>query len=276
MWSLVEYVSLRLIRKFFFTERLLTTIGSWVPYYRTNYNQFNPGAIVDKYERKCRSNGYELQGQVVLELGAGATNSTCYELSARKCETVYAFEPYAHFHDVTDRKLLASISRIHAEDSKVIANRVHRINDLTQISHRTVDIIFSNSVLEHVHDPDTLFETISGYMSESSIMIHFVDYRDHFFKYPYHFLLFSKKTWERWLNPGDLYRWRLGDHRRLLARAGYSVKIDDIKRDTEQFVKIKNRISSDLNADDPDINVTECTIIAHRGELHSTTTTPRP
>lgn len=24
--------------------------------------------------------------------------------------------------------------------------------------------------------------------------------------------MFSKKTWNTWLNPGDLYRWRLDDH----------------------------------------------------------------
>ena len=35
-------------------------------------------------------------------------------------------------------------------------------------------------------------------------MLHVVDYRDHFFKYPLHFLQFSQNTWRRFLNPGRL------------------------------------------------------------------------
>jgi len=54
--------------------------------------------------------------------------------------------------------------------------------------------------------------------------LHYVDMRDHFFKYPFEMLTYSKQTWQSWLNPtSNLNRYRIPDYRRAFEawlRAG--------------------------------------------------------
>jgi hypothetical protein len=75
-------------------------------------------------------------------------------------------------------------------------------------------------------------------------MIHRVDYRDHFFKYPYFFLMFSDWVWNTFLNPGDLYRWRLDDHLEAAKRAGVRVETTYIETDHEAYRRLNHRILS--------------------------------
>jgi hypothetical protein len=86
-------------------------------------------------------------------------------------------------------------------------------------------------------------------------MLHIVDYRDHFFKYPYHFLQFRKNTWNRWLNPGDLPVWRIYDHIEQLEAAGFTVRIFEEVRDLPEYAKIAEYVSSDYRREDERIAV---------------------
>jgi len=90
--------------------------------------------------------------------------------------------------------------------------------------------------------------------------LHIVDYRDHFFKYPLHFLQFSEQTWQSFLNPGDLPRWRLGQHVTALKHAGFQVIVLHQEIDVDNFAWIQQRISNHFDLTDPTLGVLRAVI----------------
>ena len=72
------------------------------------------------------------------------------------------------------------------------------------------DIVCSTSVFEHLGDPTGVLDALVSLTAEKGIHLHYIDLRDHFFKYPVEMLTFPEKTWKNWLNPtSNLNRWRL-------------------------------------------------------------------
>jgi SAM-dependent methyltransferase len=137
-----------------------------------------------------------------------------------------------------------------------LSTQVCRVRQLNAIEGGSIDLILSGSVLEHVSDPLALFAQLRRLLVPGGAMLHIVDYRDHFFKYPYHFLQFRKATWNRWLNPGDLPVWRLYDHLDQLKAAGFSTRVLAESRDREAYAAIAAHVSSDYNRDDERLQAT--------------------
>ena len=136
-----------------------------------------------------------------------------------------------------------------------IKSGVRRIKELKIIEDQSIDLILSNSVLEHVLEPQELFSELKRVLKNNGVMLHIVDYRDHFFKYPYHFLQFSKKIWNRFFNPGDLPVWRLDDYLQIIKELDLSIQILDQQVDKDSFEIIKPYISSDYDPSDTFIGV---------------------
>jgi SAM-dependent methyltransferase len=254
LWSNLEYVTLRLIRRFLFTGEALDRLGGLIPYWRVNQGRLDPAPIVSAYQRLAREAGRGLDNIRAVELGCGAANGTGYEWTARLGGTWTGVEPFARFDPELDARLreetawrhpgappgedtLHATSAAHAPDAAcetATARRtgaaVRRVNDLDALDDASADVIVSNSVLEHVSDPAALFRQCARVLAPGGFMLHRVDYRDHFFKYPFHFLTFSREFWDNVLNPGDLPRLRLDDHLALLTRAGFAVSV--VERET--------------------------------------------
>ncbi len=264
IFSKAEYIFLRLLRRFLFSDNCLVKYGTIIPHYQQNSNQHCPDLIVDRYELYARGHGLTLSGKCVLELGPGVTNSAAYELVARGSAMVYAYEPYARYDSRTDQKLLLSISEKYGVDPYRISGSIKRIECLDGLPEGGIDVILSHSVLEHVETPLELFRALHEKLDQSGIMLHHVDYRDHFFKYPFHKLVFSKKMWNRWLNPGNLPGWVLKDHLCMLREAGFNAEAYDIVRDPVNFGKVKRFISRDYDRDDPMLDIVLCSIIARK------------
>ena len=264
LFSKIEYVLLRLLRRHFFSNDFLERFGAFIPYYLKNCNQSDPRHVVDKYEPCAKKNGFPLNGKIVLEIGPGVTNSTAYELSARGCAQVYAYEPYAKFNLEADKRQFIGICQRYNTPQNEICSKVKRVQKLEGVEDGTIDLVFSHSVLEHVNDPEWLLKILYRKLNSHGIMIHQVDYRDHFFKYPYHILLFSKNIWRRWLNPGDLPGWRLKDHLSMFDETGYDISVDNIREDPVNFEKIRNFISEDYDQKDSSLAVSHCTIVVRK------------
>lgn len=254
--SNLEYVSLRLLRRFVLSDRFLLRFGGLVPYYRTNLNQVDPAPVADSYVRHLASANYSPEGKHVLEIGVGRTNSTCYEIAARfPTASLIGFEPYVEFGGKEDEMLLRAVASRHRREPASLAGSVCRVRDLDCIADNGVDLVLSNSVLEHVADPLALFRRLRHVLAPGGAMLHLVDYRDHFFKYPYHFLQFDRATWNRWLNPGDLPVWRLYDHVEQLEAAGFSVSVLGETRDPKAFSSIAADVSPVFRRDDERVQV---------------------
>jgi SAM-dependent methyltransferase len=262
--GIVEYVALRLARRFVVTDGLLKRLGGLFPgYCGTNANEVDARPVIEMYERSIARSGRRLPvDPVVLEIGSGATNSVGYALAqlplAGALGKIVLLEPFVRLDEAADRR--------HRVDLPPgIAQRVQRVSTLQGIASGSVDLVLSNAVLEHLRDPASTFAELDRVMTPSAIMVHAVDYRDHFFKYPFHFLLFPKRLWDRWLDPGDLPRWRLGDHLRLLQARGFRAEVLEVESLPGEFAKIADRIHPEFDRSDPNLAVTKATLLVRHG-----------
>ncbi|MCK4793429.1 MAG: class I SAM-dependent methyltransferase, partial [Desulfobacteraceae bacterium] len=232
-----------------------------------NQNQADPKPIVDEYERHFRAQNVLPSDITILEIGAGATNSTGYEMAARGWGEIYLLEPYVNFAEAQDRELLEKLCLERNLDEQWLKARVARLKSMQEVENESMDVILSSSVLEHVSDPHEFFAGLEKALKKDGAMLHVADFRDHFFKYPYHFLQFSKKTWNRWLNPGNLPAWRLSDHLSIMKDLDLTVQILHHRVDREAFEKIKRYVSKDYDLDDPLLAVTTAVLWVKKKSL---------
>jgi hypothetical protein len=104
----------------------------------------------------------------------------------------------------------------------------------TGLGEDSVDVVFSNSVLEHVPGPviEEMFAESLRILPPGGVMFHSVNCGDH---YAYadrrisqlHYLKFSERQWKPW-NNAFLYqnRLRARDFTEMAKRLGYAVEID--------------------------------------------------
>lgn len=261
--GVVEYVALRVARRFLFTEGTLRRFGRLVPYYRTNMNEVDAAPVVELYRRCLARAGARLPDRpVILEIGSGATNSVGYALARSPLAgaegRVLLYEPYAVLDARADARDRAAVP-------EEVTRRVERVRSLDGVAPGSVDLVLSHSVLEHVRDFESTLAGLDRVLAPTGIMLHAVDYRDHFFKYPYHFLLFSRQVWERWLDPGDLPRWRLGDHLRRLRARGLHAQVIDSESMPEEFAKVAPRMDAGFDRADPYVAVARAILLVSRG-----------
>lgn len=253
-----EYVTLRLVRRFLFSERMANRLARCLPYYAPSVNEAQPLHIVDEYAGSLASAGATFAGRRVLEVGAGRTNAVGHGLLAAGANKVTLLEPYVAFDAGRDATLRASVPAFAAAD----ASAIRRVAHFAEIDTASIDVLLSNSVLEHVRDLRTFLADCRRVLAPDGLMLHVVDYRDHFFKYPYAFLTFREATWKRWLDPGDLPRWRLPDHLREFAAAGFTTDVLARESAAEEFARVRTRLADPFADGTPGIEVTRATFSA--------------
>ena len=263
--SNLEYVPLRLLRRFVVNGRLLQRLGAILPYHEPSQNEASSDPIVGDYGRHLALAGATFRGADVLEIGSGRTNSVGYALAREGARRVTCFEPHAGFDREGDARLLAAIAAASGKPAAALAAQIVRTTSLAAVADASVDLVLSSSVLEHVRDLRGLLAEVGRVLRPGGAMLHLVDYRDHFFKYPFHFLQFSETVWERWLDPGDLPRWRLSGQLRMLGEMGYRVDVLALTRDDDGFAKIAPHLAAGFDATDPEMAVTHAVLFARRG-----------
>jgi hypothetical protein len=269
----IEYIVLRMVRRFLF-PRALRGIGRYVPYYRVNVSESNPEQTCRLYTDWLATTGWSVAGRNVVEIGSGATNGAAYALICSGAAHVWCIEPHSSFDHRRDQALLERVARLHDREPKEIAGAVSRCNSLRSVGLAKAHIVLSHSVLEHVSDLPRLCSEMNAALSDRGAMLHLVDYRDHFFKYPLHFLQFSEKNWKRFLDPGDLPRWRLSTHKQELERAGFHVRVLQQEADPRALELIKPYISRDFDIGDESLGVIHAVLYCERATAADTLTCP--
>jgi len=261
--SNIEYLPLRLIRRFCFNGKFLDKYGSIIPYYKSNFNKINPPQIISSYKQYLDLANIDYQSvSSILEIGVGSTNSSGYEMALHGFANdgrIILFEPFAEFDNELDKVLLKKTNLCNRSTGKV-----KRIKDIFEVDPDSIDLVLSYSVLEHVTDFCGLMSELKRVMNPNSVMVHIVDYRDHFFKYPYHFLQFSDKTWEDYLNPGDLPRWRLSDHLKHLSELNLSVEVLYSDIDESAAAKIRPHINPRFKDYDKNLFVAKSVLLVRK------------
>ena len=148
-----------------------------------NLNQLNPISIISEYKKYLNIAKIDPMGLVsILEIGVGATNSTGYEMAHQgfaQGGKIFMLEPYTVFDPLLDNKLFTTIGY-----DEAIRNKVNRLTNISGIKTNSVDLILSNSVLEHVEDFLDLMGQLRRVLKPKEYMLHIVDYRDHFLNIP--------------------------------------------------------------------------------------------
>lgn len=117
----------------------------------------------------------------------------------------------------------------------------------TKLPDASIDIVFSNSVLEHVPGPviEAIFREARRILPPGGVMIHGVNCGDH---YAYtdrsinqlHYLSYSSARWEKWQNR-FLYQNRLRamDFTELAKKSGFTVELDTSKARPERLKQLE-------------------------------------
>ena len=244
-WSQLEYTVLRLVRRWLLTDRLIERFAAHLPYVEENVGTSDPEAVASKWQKAAERTGLSLAGARIAELGSGRGFETGQVLLKVGALSWTGIEP----------------NRV-SEDPPA---PLRHVNWAGELDAGKTDLILSHSVLEHIRQPDPLLADLRRALAPDGAMIHVVDYRDHFFKYPYQFLTFSEDAWRRWLDPGDLPRWRLYDHVAWFEQAGWNVQILDEERDAPAFERIKDRLRPPFDDAPDSVAVTAATLVVRPG-----------
>ncbi len=122
-----------------------------------------------------------------------------------------------------------------------------------------VDMILSNSVLEHVDDLAGAVADLARGTAPGGQHFHFIDLRDHFFRHPFEMLCYSEKSWRTFLNPGsNLNRLRVWDYERLFLASFPRVTVQVRYSDLPAFHAARARIRPEfLSGDEARDGVTQ-------------------
>ena len=192
------------------------TIKSWF-----EKNVFNPYEIDGNkhadyalMQLKNITSNINISGESILEIGPGGNYYLACLLLQNGAKKVFVIDNENH-HFFSNQEI-AIYKKLYPEsisDTKTInQDKITVINygrhETIPLSDNCVDIIYSNAVLEHVHDPKRLLEECQRILRVSGIMMHQIDYRDHIFsqkslfflKIPNIFFNFFFKNTGMWVN----------------------------------------------------------------------------
>ncbi|MEW6028211.1 MAG: hypothetical protein ACOYZ8_12655 [Chloroflexota bacterium] len=246
----IRYVSLRLIRRFLpdGLARFLLLRGIVI---RPGLETSDPAAAVQRYADVLSARGLSLRGKRVLVfgyggrfdigtglLGAGAAHVVLCDKYAPPDEAhnlgLYSAAPqyfYLENGRVRPRPELMTLFQADIRD-------VHPHSDL-----EPVDLVVSSSVYEHLDDVEGITGALAALTRPSGLHVHFVDLRDHYFKYPFEMLRFSETVWKNWLNPSTNHnRYRLWNYRRAFEACFGRVEIQILSREEEAFRRLLPKI----------------------------------
>jgi hypothetical protein len=118
-----------------------------------------------------------------------------------------------------------------------------------------VDIMLSISVFEHLDDVPGITQALSKLTAQNGINLHYIDLRDHYFKYPFEMLRFSETTWQRWLNPTSNHnRYRMKDYEHVFCQNFGAVEVEVVNREEHAFKKVIPKIRPEFLTGDPVID----------------------
>ena len=246
----LPYLIPRLIRHFL-PEKLVRTLLLRNIIIHPGLETDNPFAAVKRYVEVLAERGLSFQGKRVLVFGYGGRFDIGFGLLKEGAAHVILCDKYAPPDEAHNLLTFASEEKYFAVENKGLRPRpewitlleadIRDVNVTREIE--PVDFVISSSVYEHVDDVEGITRALAGLTKPDGLQIHYVDLRDHFFKYPFEMLRFSENAWRRWLNPSTNHnRYRLWEYRNAFNACFEQVEIKVLTREEEAFRKLLPRI----------------------------------
>jgi hypothetical protein len=258
----LPYLIPRLIRHFL-PEKLVRALLLRNIIIQSGMETNSPSAAIQRYADVLSKRGVSFQGKRVLVFGYGGRFDIGLGILKEGAVHVILCDRYAPPDEAHNRHMFTAEGKYFVMEHKGLRPRPAWMTlleaDIRDI-HATgkmepVDIVISSSVYEHLDDVEGITRALAGLTKSDGIQIHYVDLRDHYFKYPFEMLRFSENTWRRWLNPSSNHnRYRLWDYRRAFQACFADVEVEIISREEDAFRKALPHlrpefVSGDINED---------------------------
>lgn len=223
----------------------------------------DPAAAVEQYLEVLTKQGVTITGKRVLVFGYGGRFAVGVDLLKRGAAHMVLCDHFVLLDTERNRELLSAYGQYLKVEHDEVQPRGEFITLLhgdireesiqRQISQ--VDIILSTSVFEHLDDVPGITKALAKLTAPQGVHLHFVDLRDHFFKYPFEMLKFSEGVWRNFLNPtSNLNRYRLNDYKREFELNFRSVEIKVLERLVEEFRKAQEQILPEFKTGDETVD----------------------
>jgi hypothetical protein len=222
----------------------------------------DPQAAASRYGEVLASAGYPLSGKRVLIFGYGGNFALGCMLLRQGAGQVVLCDRYAPPDHLRNTQLLAEFADYLRQDGEQVFPRGENITllqaDIRQVSPddlAAVDYVFTTSVYEHLDDVEGITRALAALTHTGGTHLHYIDLRDHYFKYPFEMLTFSESTWRHWLNPtSNLNRLRLPDYQRIFNRYFHQVEIQVLASDPVSYQQVQARIRQEFKTGDAQVD----------------------
>jgi hypothetical protein len=260
----IRYLILRLVRHFIPEDiaRFLLK-HRWI--IRPGLESSDPLAAVDQYMKALAQYGKSIQGQRILVFGYGGRFAVGVELLRRGAAHVVLCDHFVLLDSERNLELLPKYSDyLLLENDEVMPRPEHitlRHGDIRDAKFQAeipaVDLVLSTSVYEHLDDVEGITSALAKLTAPRGAHLHFVDLRDHYFKYPFEMLAYSEATWKNFLNPtSNLNRYRVPSYQRIFQKYFEQVKINVLARQEDEFKQAGHRIRPEFLTGDLSIDST--------------------
>lgn len=269
----LRYLILRLIRHFL-PDQWMIFLKNHNLFIQPGLETIDPARAVNQYMQVLKHHGMDIGNKKVLVFGYGGNLAIGCELVQSGASKVFLVEQKG-FSQILD---LGKTSREYPacfiiESGKVVPNRkllttFHDDLDLiqSQPGFEKPNLILSNSVFEHVQNPQKIAQELAELSTPNGSQLHFIDLRDHYFKYPFEMLHYKEPTWKNWLNPtSNLNRLRVRDYRNIFTEYFHQVEIIADDSDLQGFIQAKNHIRAEfLSGNDKEDSTTLIHVLCSR------------
>jgi hypothetical protein len=273
----LKYIALRLMRHFMpeSVARFLLK-RRWI--IRPGLESTDPVEAVDRYVRTLGSLGAAIKGKRVLVFGYGGRFAVGVELLRQGAAHVVLCDHFVLLDHERNLELLAQYSDfLHLEDGEAKPRRefislIHGdIRDQPlkdQIP--AVDYVLSTSVYEHLDDVKGITRALADLTVPHGVHLHFVDLRDHYFKYPFEMLTYSSRVWRSFLNPtSNLNRLRFRDYQTIFEKYFQTVDMNVTERLEKEFEVVKNRVRPEFKSGDSSVDSVTLIQVVARGPIQA-------
>jgi hypothetical protein len=209
----------------------------------------DPEKAVERYLANLQTLGFSIQGKSILILGYGGRFAVGCELLQHGAGRVLLCEYEAPADDQANRSLLERFPDLLEERNGAILPKGERLSlhngDIRQMVSQLprVDLVLSSSVFEPLTDVDGITQALASLTTPGGLNLHYIDLRDHFFRYPFEMLRYSENIWQKWLNPtSNLNRLRAWNYRQTFEKYFQTVTVDVVSSNLEPFIKIRDQI----------------------------------
>jgi SAM-dependent methyltransferase len=218
---------------------------------RPGLESSDPAAAATRYAETLSECGKVLAGKRVLVFGYGGRFAVGVELLRLGASHVVLCDHIEALDQERNLELLPAYAEYLVTENEMVRPRKEFItllhgditNKAIQNQINQVDCVLSTSVYEHLDGVEAITRALASLTKSDGIHIHFVDLRDHFFKYPFEMLRFSESVWRGWLNPTSNHnRYRLWEYRKAFEESFEKVEIEVLAREQEKFLQLKPRI----------------------------------